>query len=161
MFDGTDLNLAYGPSSTMGADQGSPFPVQPPPQQSNAMHEMPPPPPPPQASQPVAQEVQYIPPPPPAMFMQQTPTPPPAVSMMMQSGGDTLWDRISQKKLDVLKLFVLAMVVLLGISMDRLLSFYINNYVTSSVLSDFQEFLVRLSYPVIVLVVLWLIKATV
>ena len=167
MFDGTDLNLAYGPPSAMGNDQGAAFPVQPPPQQSNAapvIEQMAPSPQPaPQQMQapqpPPVAEMQYIPTPPPAMFMQQMPVQ--STSPSLQPPEDTLWDRISQKKLDVLKLFVLALVVLLGISMDRLMSFYISNYVSSSVLSDFQEFLVRLSYPIIVLVVLWLIKATV
>lgn len=144
MFDGTDLSLAYGtPSMEQMIPQY---------QQSAHPQEMqapPPPPPPPQMPE--------MPSPPPAMFMQQTPAPP----AVIRPPEDTLWDRISAKKLDVLKLFVLSLVVLLGISMDRIATHYLTNYVNSALLSDFQEVLVRLSYPVIVLVVLWLIKASV
>lgn len=154
MFDGTDLSLAYGPPPT------SFEPMSPPPQQSTTPPEIQPPPAPPQAPPTqIAQppDVQYSPPP--AMFMQQTPQAPAAYSR--PPADDTIWDRISQKKLDVLKLFVLALVILLGVSMDRFATHYLTSYISSSILSDFQELLVRLSYPVIVLIVLWVIKASV
>lgn len=163
MFDGTDLSVAYGTPSSAFDQQPSMMspvgpqstPVQPPPVQREEVQQpsvqMPPTQPP---------DIQYNPPP--SMFMQQTSYPQQMQPMqVLPPNDDTLWDRISQKKLDVLKLFVLALVVLLGISMDKLATHYVTSYINGSILSDIQEFLVRLSYPAIVLIVLWLIKASV
>jgi hypothetical protein len=143
MFDGTDLSLAYGAVYEPQMPQMSTPPPPPPPVTPPSMEI-------PAATMPHVQppEVQYAPPP--AMFQKQVPHPVPQ---------DSMWEKISQKKVDVLKLFILAMVVLLGISMDRVATHYLTTYVGKAFLSETHEFLVRLSYPVIVLVILWLIKA--
>lgn len=152
MFDGTDLSLAYGsgvydPSPAYGSSIVSNVPptasVTPPVPtvdvpKATASHAQPP-------------DVIYAPPM--AMYAQQQPT---AAALVPQ---DSFWDKVSSRKMDVLKLFILAMVVLLGISMDRVATHYLTTYVGKAFLSETQEFLVRLSYPVIVLIVLWFIKA--
>jgi hypothetical protein len=145
MFDGTDLSLAYG---AVYEPAFVPPPAAPPVPQNPSLDV-------PKATAPHAQppEVPYTPPA--AMYTQQTPQAP----ANLLPPQDSFWDRLSQKKVDVTKLFVLAMVVLLGISMDRVATHYLTSYVGKAFLSDTQEFLVRLSYPVIVIVVLWLIKA--
>jgi hypothetical protein len=144
MFDGTDLSLAYG---------GSVYDPSPMPQVAQVA----PPPPPPMPTMEVpkstvshAQPPDIIYNPPSAMYAQQP---------MATVPQDSFWDKISNRKMDVLKLFILAMVVLLGISMDRVATHYLTTYVGKAFLSETQEFLVRLSYPVIVLLVIWFIKA--
>jgi hypothetical protein len=88
------------------------------------------------------------------MYAQQQPTPKP-----MQT-GDNFWDKLVAKRLDVIKLIVLSMVVLLGISFDRVASHYLNGYIGKAFLTETQEFLIRLSYPVGVILILWIIKAS-
>lgn len=149
MFDGTDLSLAYGGSvyeppmmsSHVSVGPSAP-PVMEPPVVSKATvsHSQPP-------------DIPYNPPI--AMYAQQSPT----SQATVLADQSTFWDKISTKKMDVLKLFILAMVVLLGISMDKVATHYMTNYIGKAFLSETQEFLVRLSYPVIILVVLWFIKA--
>jgi hypothetical protein len=150
MFDGTDLSLAYGSASfdqmSLSSDMQHPSMPQKPSVQAQPSPPPPPPPPP---------EVMYNPPP--QIFMQQQS---PQLPVHPPASDDTLWNRISQKKFDVLKLFVLSLVVLLGIALDRLATHYMSTYISGSLLSDVQEFMVRLSYPVIVLIVLWIIKAS-
>lgn len=137
MFDGTDLSVAFGASA-----YEAPPPI------------TPPPPPPIQIPEVISHaqppDIPYNPPA--AMYMQQQNT-------MVAPPQDSFWDKLSHKKVDVLKLFILAMVVLLGISMDRIATHYLTNYVGKAFLTETQEFLVRLSYPVIVLLVIWIIKA--
>jgi hypothetical protein len=138
MFDGTDLSVAFG---------GNAYDQYQPPQQQHA-----PPPPPPQPEMPQPPPPPELPyNPPSAMFLQQQNT-------MVPPPQDTFFDRAAQKKTDVLKLFILSLVVLMGISMDKLISHYLANYVGKAFLTETQEFLVRLSYPVLVLLGIWIIK---
>lgn len=149
MFDGTDLSLAYGGSVYEPPMMSSPVSVGPsappviePPVITKAT-----------ASHAQIPDVPYNPPV--AMYAQQSP----AGQATMMPVQDSFWDKISNKKMDVLKLFILSMVVLLGISMDKVATHYMSNYIGKAFLSETQEFLVRLSYPVIILVVIWFIKA--
>lgn len=144
MFDGTDLSVAFGGNAYESIQPQQT--VAPPPQ---VVYTPPPPPPIQEVSHAQAPDIPYMPPP--AMYAQQTATPVPP--------QDSFWDKVSQRKVDVLKLFILGMVVLLGISMDRIATHYLNNYVGKAFLTETQEFLVRLSYPVTVLLVIWIIKA--
>lgn len=89
------------------------------------------------------------------MYIQQQATP----AAAMVPPRESFWDRMAYKKNDVLKLFMLALVVLLGVSMDRTVTHYLTHYVGKAFLTETQEFLVRLSYPVMVLLVIWFIKA--
>lgn len=146
MFDGTDLSMAYGtsfdaPASMMPAAP-QPSPQMPPmePMQTKGT-----------ASHATAPDVVYAPPP--AMYAQQ-----PAAAIP-EPPSDGFWERMGAKKWEVIKLVVLSLVVLLGISMDRTVTHYMTSYIGSAFLTDMQEFLVRLSYPVAIILVLWLIKA--
>lgn len=148
MFDGTDLSLAYGssaydPAPPMSSPVSS-LPSAPPPQAPSMDI--------PKATASHAQAPDMMYAPPMAMYAQQP-------MAMVQAPQDSFWDKVSSRKMDVLKLFILAMVVLLGISMDRVATHYLTTYVGKAFLSETQEFLVRLSYPVVVLVLLWFIKA--
>jgi len=71
----------------------------------------------------------------------------------------SFWDRMAMSRNDVLKLFILSLIVVLGISIDRIGSHYIKQYLTDNVLSPIQEFIVRLSYPVIIFLFIWIIKS--
>ena len=71
----------------------------------------------------------------------------------------SFWDRMAMSRNDVLKLFILSLIVVLGISIDRIGSHYIKQYLTDNILSPIQEFIVRLSYPVIIFLFLWIIKS--
>lgn len=146
MFDGTDLSMAYGsmyelPQATpqMAVDvpqvhHTAEHPVP----KSTASHAMPP-------------DVPYNPPP--AMHAQQ-----PYAKISHHS--ESFWDKLVSKKIEVVKLVVLSLVVLLGISIDKMASHYLNGYIGKAFLSDTQEVLVRLSYPIAVVLVLWIIKAS-
>jgi len=76
-----------------------------------------------------------------------------------RSFQDSFWDKLASKKWDVIKLVLLSLVVLLAMSVDRMSNFYLAKYINGTMLTPMQEFLVRLSYPVIVLLILWIIKA--
>jgi hypothetical protein len=158
MFDGTDLSSAYG--SSLLEPQSMPTPP------SVQMSSDPVPPIPPSHAPQQAQQAQLIAPgaashaTPPAVSYN-----PPAVmyatepEMRSHRFQESFWDKLASKKWDVVKLVILSLVVLLAMSVDRVGNFYLLKYVDSSLLSPTQEFLVRLSYPVIVLLLLWIIKA--
>lgn len=150
MFDGTDLSLAYGSEIPEYAPKQPMAPSLQPPaiSQVNVPVVQQPPA---VASHAVAPEVPYNPPE--AMYAKQ-PGAPPASHM-----GGSFWDRLAQKKAEVFKMFVLSLVVLLGISMDRLATHYLNAYVSRSFLTEMQEVLVRVAYPVFIVLVLWILKA--
>jgi len=71
----------------------------------------------------------------------------------------SFWDRMVMSKREVLKLFILSIVIILGISLEKLGYHYITSYISSTDLTTLQEFMVRLSFPVIVFLFLWIIKS--
>jgi len=174
MFDGADLNAAYGTSlssdahgdaggngflmasGSNGMNGGQHMVQLPPPPQSSATEEIVLPPPAPGAtSHATPPEVAYYPPN--AMYARGGTS---AVAARGGYGGDSMWDKLSSKKYDVLKLVVLSLVILLAMSSDRVVNFYLTKYINGGIFTTVQEFLVRLSYPLVVLVILWLIKAS-
>lgn len=148
MFDGTDLSLAYS------GGYEAPMPMQMP---SNAPQQLPPPVisepvvPKATASHATAPDQMYSPPP--AMYTQQGPSP----SVMMPP-TESFWERMADKKWDVLKMVVLSLVVVLALSIDRVANHYLTNYMSQAFLTAMQEFLLRIGYPVVVILVLWLMK---
>jgi cation transport ATPase len=68
-------------------------------------------------------------------------------------------DRMSLKKTEVIKLALFSLVIVLGISIDRMLTHYLSRYINDNVLTDFQEILLRLSYPITIFLLLWIFKA--
>ena len=157
MFDGTDLSVAYGSSfdnssSSMGGGMGSgmnpqqsmmqnPTPTSVAEQanipKSTASHQMPPDPP-------------YNPPE--SMYAKQSSAPPVYYN-------DSFWDRIVNKKWEVFKLFVMALIIMLGLSMHNVSTHYLDKYIGSAFLSTNQEAIVRVAYPTTIILFIWLIKA--
>jgi len=72
---------------------------------------------------------------------------------------DTFWNRFTQKKTEVFKLIIFSFVILFAISLDRIGTYYLTKYVNENVLTDRQEFIVRLAYPVLIILILWIFKA--
>jgi hypothetical protein len=68
-------------------------------------------------------------------------------------------DRMNLKKTEVIKLALFSLVIVLGISIDRMLTHYLSRYINDNVLTDFQEILLRLSYPITIFLLLWIFKA--
>jgi len=71
----------------------------------------------------------------------------------------SFWDRMVISKRDVLKLFILSIVIILGISIEKIGYHYISNYINANDLTTLQELLVRLSFPIVVFLLLWIIKS--
>ena len=72
---------------------------------------------------------------------------------------NTFWNRFTTKKAEVFKLVMFSLVILFAISIDRIGTYYLSKYVNENVLTDRQEFIVRLAYPTIIILVLWIFKA--
>uniref|UniRef100_A0A6C0LFD5 Uncharacterized protein n=1 Tax=viral metagenome TaxID=1070528 RepID=A0A6C0LFD5_9ZZZZ len=68
-------------------------------------------------------------------------------------------DRMNLKKSEVIKLALFSLVIVLGISIDRMLTYYLSKYISDNILTDFQELLLRLSYPITIFLLLWIFKA--
>lgn len=68
-------------------------------------------------------------------------------------------DRMGTKKTEVIKLALFSLVIVLGISIDRMLTHYLSRYLNDNSLTDFQELLLRLSYPITIFLLLWIFKA--
>lgn len=153
----TDINIAYSyddEKEAFYAEQSQPsqtpkkqVPIQPPPQAPQ--YQLPPPPPPP------PQIPQYQ-----SQMMKQEPE---RFMNMYNMGGGTpeysFWDRMVLSRREVLKLFILSLVIVIGISLERIGCHYITNYINSNDLTTLQELLVRFSYPVSIIVILWIIKS--
>jgi cation transport ATPase len=71
----------------------------------------------------------------------------------------SFWDRMIMSKREVMKLFILSIVIMLGISLEKLGFHYLSSYISSTDLTSTQEFFVRLSFPIIVFLILWIIKS--
>jgi len=71
----------------------------------------------------------------------------------------SFWDRMIMSKREVLKLFILSIVIILGISLEKIGYHYISTYISSNDLTTFQELMVRLAFPIVVFILLWIIKS--
>lgn len=158
MFEGTDLSMAYGGYNEPSMSQLVYSPELPPPAIQSVNQ---PPPPQPPKKQPKVMvsvqqpsEVAYQPPE--AMYTQQ---PPHSQGHPVQQQQESFFDRLSMRRYEVLKVFVFALIILFAISMDRFFSHYLAQYIAESVLTKNQEVLIRISYPVAIILVIWFIKA--
>lgn len=142
----TDLNLAYG------------FPEQEAPQHPKQIH------------MPMEQKQERIqshaqPPeinyqPPENMYSQQDSHIPQTNNKnIRQQPSYSFWDRMSMKRSEVIKLAIFSLVIVLAISLDRIGTHYITKYLNDNILSDMQELLLRISYPVVIFLILWIIKS--
>ena len=71
----------------------------------------------------------------------------------------SFWDRMALSRNDVFKLVLLAFVIVLGISIFQLGYHYLTQYLSDNILSSTQEFIVRISYPILIFLLLWIIKS--
>jgi len=72
--------------------------------------------------------------------------------------GEPLYDRFVSKKKDVMKLFCIALTVLLAISLHFFFSDLIKTYLANNDFTSNKEQLIKFMYPLSVLAVLWSIK---
>ena len=168
MFEGTDLSLAFGGSSGgggwggMGGGGGMYETATPPGMMQTPSGPKSLPSPPPQAPMPELTIPQstashstmgdsYDPPE--QMYAQQSPT------KKYKMPTNNFWDRMSSKRLEVAKLVVFALVILLAISLDRFVTHYLTQYFGQSFLTETQELLIRIAYPLIIILVIWLLKS--
>ena len=71
----------------------------------------------------------------------------------------SFWDRMALSRNDVFKLVLLAFVIVLGISIFSIGNHYLTQYLSDNILSSTQEFIVRISYPILIFLLLWIIKS--
>jgi hypothetical protein len=71
----------------------------------------------------------------------------------------SFFDKMTMKRPEVIKLAIFSLVILLAIALDKIGSFYISKYLNENILTETNEFLLRLSYPVVIFLFLWIIKA--
>lgn len=95
---------------------------------------------------------QQKPPPPEKMYYHEEP------KQVIYYQSESFFDKIAAKRFEILKVFSFALIIVLAISIDRVSTYYLSHYVANSVLTGTQELLLRISYPITVLIVIWLLK---
>lgn len=78
---------------------------------------------------------------------------------MYQRESYSFFDKMSMKRSEVVKLAVFSLVIVLAIAIDRMGTHYLSKYITDNIFTNFQEFMIRLSYPVVVFLVIWIVKS--
>ena len=131
MFDGTELSLVYGDMQEPEIQQQQ---IQEPPQKIKQ---------------------QPLTPQPDAMYQQQ----PEPARVIYKEPQVSFWDKLGQTKGDVFKLFLFALVILIAIAFDRLIFTYLKYYIENNMLDGTNEFIIRLAYPVGIIVGIWLLKS--
>jgi len=91
-------------------------------------------------------------------YQEQAPAPQ-SQMRIQQTYQYSFWDRMVMSRREVMKLFILSIVIILSISLEKIGCHYINEYLTSNDLTYIQELLVRFSFPIIVFIILWIIKS--
>lgn len=71
----------------------------------------------------------------------------------------SFWDRMTLKRGEVIKLAMFSLVILLAIALDKISNHYLSKYISENVLSETQEFILRLSYPIMIFLILWVAKS--
>jgi hypothetical protein len=71
----------------------------------------------------------------------------------------SFWDKLMLKKNDVFKLIIFSLVILLAISFDKFFFHYLKNYIDENILTFYNELLIRLIYPISIIIIIWLSKA--
>ena len=142
----TDLNLVYGYPEQEQSKQMMSLPSE---QRKEPIqsHAQPP-------------EVNYRPPD--NMYVQQDS--PQLQSPYSQSKGKqqpsySFWDRLVIKRPEVMKLAMFALVILLAIALDRIGTHYLTKYLSNNIFTEFQEFIIRLSYPILIFILLPILKS--
>ena len=80
-----------------------------------------------------------------------------------QGGGfieaESFWDRLAKKRSEVFKMVLLAFIVVFALAVDDMSRYYMTSYLGNGFFTFYQELLVRASYPILVVLALWIIKA--
>ena len=151
----TPLSMLHSPAqqqpqavATPATPQSQPY-YAPPPQITTA---------PPSLQQP---QVAYVPSAPYAASAVATQQPPATAYYAAAAAPPSYWQLMWQKRREVARLCVLSLVVLLAISFHATVLHYIKTYIEEqgSSLTEGKEMLLRLAYPVSVLLLLWHVKA--
>jgi hypothetical protein len=79
--------------------------------------------------------------------------------MFQQNRQTGYFDKLLSKKKDIIKLVIFALMFLFAISVHYFLKHYLKSYIEENALTAGKEFLIRLLYPVSILLLLWNIKA--
>ena len=112
------------------------------------------------AAQTVATSLPANPPPRPQQAPQQAqPQPQVAPAYTMPPSSPSLIDRMMMRRPEVSRLFILSLVVLLAIALDKLIHYYLQEYLTHNILKDSMEMLVRAAYPFGIFLLLWIAKS--
>jgi len=69
------------------------------------------------------------------------------------------FEKLGNTKGDVFKLFMFSLVILIAISFDKLIFFYLKKYLDENLLSSTNELIIRLSYPIGIIVLIWILKS--
>ena len=80
----------------------------------------------------------------------------------LKKGGDestSMMDKYGRSKKDVSKLFLMSLLVLLGLSMNDIVKYYLAKYIMNNELTNNNELYLRLSIPLSILLLVWTIKA--
>jgi len=72
---------------------------------------------------------------------------------------NTFWNRFTNKKHEVFKLFLFSLVIVLAIGIDKGFSHYLNKYINENILTNTQELIIRAAYPILIILMLWIFKA--
>lgn len=68
-------------------------------------------------------------------------------------------DRMTMKRGEVIKLAMFSLVIVMAIALDRIGTHYLTKYLSDNIFTDFQEFMLRLSYPIVIFIILWIVKS--
>lgn len=71
----------------------------------------------------------------------------------------SFFDKMSMKRADVVKLAIFSLVIVLAIAIDRIGTHYLTKYISDNIFTNFQEFMIRLSYPIVVFLFIWIVKS--
>lgn len=71
----------------------------------------------------------------------------------------SFWDRMVVKRPEVVKLAMFSLVIILAISLEKVFSHYITRYLSDNIFSDMQELLIRMAYPIVIFLTLWILKS--
>tara|TARA_B000000477_G_scaffold45663_1_gene38780 strand:+ start:11867 stop:12433 length:567 start_codon:yes stop_codon:yes gene_type:complete len=72
---------------------------------------------------------------------------------------NTFWNRFIGKKYEVFKLFLFSLVIVLAIGTDKVFAHYLNKYINENILTNIQELIIRIAYPILIILLLWIFKA--
>jgi len=80
------------------------------------------------------------------------------MSQTKNKESESIIDRFVSKKKEVFKLVVMSLTILLAMSIHYVMNDLLKNYLINNELSENQEFMTKLAYPITVLLAIWAFK---